>query len=96
MRAYQWLYFHDNGMVAMLQTKISKNLNYVGEAQNAGFYDPDSTMQCYIINYDIDGKVTSEGWCIYKEDLEAEGQEVGIWKYYTPQGVSIVNKSLEY
>ena len=96
MQAYQWLFFYTNGMVATSQTKISKNSNFLKEAQNAGFRTPNSTLQCYIINYNINGKITSEGWCIFQDDIEDDAQEVGIWKYYTSQGIKIVNKSLEY
>ena len=96
MQAYQWLFFYTNGMVATSQTKISKNSNFLKEAQKAGFRTPNSTLQCYIINYNINGKITSEGWCIFQDDVEDDAQEVGIWKYYTSQGVKTVNKSLEY
>lgn len=95
VEAYQWLFFYDNGMLATSQTKIEKNSNFLKEAQCAGFYNPNSTLQCYIKNYDINGKIESEGWCIYQDDVEAYGVEVGIWKYYSSQGIKIVNKSLE-
>lgn len=95
-QAFQWLFFYDNGMVATLQTKISRNSIFLKEAQKAGFHTPSSTLQCYIINYDINGKITSEGWCIFQNDVEEDAQEVGTWKYYTSQGTKIVNKSLEY
>ena len=57
--------------------------------------------QCFkgwetLVNYNINGKITSEGWCIFQDDIEDDAQEVGIWKYYTSQGIKIVNKSLEY
>ena len=54
--------FYTNGMVATSQIKISKNSNFLKEAQNAGFRTPDPTLQCYIINHDINGRFTSEGW----------------------------------
>ena len=95
MQANQWLFFYDNGMVATSQTKISKNTCFLKEARDAGFYDPDATLQCYIVNYDINGKATSEGWCVFHDDVEADAEEVGMWKYQTPQGVKIVDKSLE-
>ncbi len=83
-------------MIATLQTKISKNHEFLNEAERAGFYNPQSTFQCYIINYDISGKITSEGWCIFQNDIEEDAQEVGIWKYFTPHGMCSKNKSLEY
>lgn len=83
-------------MVSFSQTKISKNTHFLKEARNAGFYDPEATWQCYILNYDTDGQPTSEGWCIFQDDVEADAEEVGIWKYYTPQGVKIVDKSLAF
>lgn len=95
-QANQWLYFYANGMVSFSQTKISKNTHFLKEARAAGFYDPEATWQCYILNYDTDGQPTSEGWWIYGDDVEAEGEEVGMWKYYTPQGVKIVDKSLAF
>ena len=49
-----------------------------------------------LINYDVDGKITSEGWCIFQDDVEADAEEVGTWKYYTSQGVKTVNESLKY
>lgn len=80
-------------MVATSQTKISKNTCILKEARSTGFYDPASTLQCYIVNYDINGKTTSEGWCIFQDDVDADAEEVGKWKYYTPQRVKIVDKS---
>ena len=96
MQAYQWLFFYTNGMVATSQTKISKNSNFLKEAQNAGFRTPNSTLQCYIINYNINCTSTSEGCFRFLDDVEDDAQELGIWKYYTSQGVKTVNKSLEY
>ena len=93
-QAYQWLFFYTNGMISTSQTKISKNSTFLKEAQSAGFYNPNATLQCYIKNYDTDGKITSEGWCIFQDDVEEDAQEVGIWKYYTPHGIKTVNKSL--
>lgn len=94
--AYQWQFFYNNGMIATLQTKISKNYEFLNEAEKAGFYNPQSTSQCYIINYNTSGKITSEGWCIFQNDVEEDAQEVGIWKYFTPNGMCSKNKSLEY
>ena len=95
-QANQWLLFYANGMVGTSLTKISKNTHFLKEARKIGFYEPKSTLQCYIVNYDINGKVESEGWWIFQDDFEAEGEEVGLWKYYTPQGVKIVDKSLAF
>lgn len=96
MPVHQWLFFYANGMVFFSQTKISKNSDFLKEARKAGFYNPSSTLQCYMINYDVDGKITSEGWCIFQDDVEADAEEVGTWKYYTSQGVKTVNESLKY
>ena len=96
MPVHQWLFFYANGMVSFSQTKISKNSDFLKEARKAGFYNPSSTLQCYITIYDVDGKITSEGWCIFQDDVEADLEEVGTWEYYTSQGVKTVNESLKY
>ena len=93
-QADQWLFFYTNGMVSLSLTKISKNSTFLEEAKSAGFYNPNATWQCYLQGFDTNGKITSEGWCIFQDDVEADAQEVGIWKYYTPHGIKTVNMSL--
>lgn len=92
--ARQWLYYYDNGMISTVLTRISKNQDFLEEARKA-YYDPESTLQGYVIKYDPDGKLLSEGWCIFYSDCMKDGAGVGIWKCYRPQGMYKENRSLE-
>jgi hypothetical protein len=73
----QWQYFYDNGVVSTILSRISKNRDYLKEAKELGYSTPKQTLQCYVEHYDREGNKTSEGWCIFQEDFEIDGKEVG-------------------
>ncbi len=90
----QALYFHDNGNIAMIQDSISENTEF---RDRTGYLNPDGTPsqmhKCYLKNYDEkSGKIHSEGWYIYPAgaEIEMEGEEVGKWIFYTPDGSSYI------
>lgn len=93
--AGQGYYFNDNGTLQFIQTKTSKNRDFLKEAKWAGYYSPDSIYQCYITIYGLNGKLESEGWVIFVESPEKDSTDVGVWRYYTPKGAITKNKSKE-
>ena len=82
-----WYYFRDDGTIKLIQTKISKNHDFLKEGKWIGYIVPASWTQSYIKNYDANGKLESEGWVIYLDGVEIDPDHVGIWKYYTPNGL---------
>lgn len=92
--AQQWQYYHANGMISTVITEISENHEFMEEAEKA-YRNPESTLQGYVINYNREGKIISEGWCIFYSDCMKDGAGVGIWKCYRPEGMSTEDRSLE-
>lgn len=89
----EWQYFHDNGVPGVIQTRIQPNVRFLEEARWAGYEHPEESSQCYIQIYDNCGKLEREGWAIFIEDFEYEGENVGEWKIYSPQGCTIKDHS---
>lgn len=85
-------YYHQNGMISMIQTEIGPNKDFLKEAQIIGYANSPNTIQCYCKCYSKEGKLESEGWFIYQDEF-VFGEDVGIWKYYTPHGIEEVNAS---
>lgn len=84
----QWQYYYKNGMISMIQSRITENRDFLKEAKELGFYTPNHTLQCYIITYDKNGNISSEGWCVFQQDVESDGQEVGRWIYHSHENIN--------
>lgn len=88
--ACQWMFFyHPNNNISGVVTNISKNTDFIKEAQKTWLSKHEPLMQAYGINYDGNGNIESEGWFIFPADGDfmMDFEYVGVWKYYTPQGV---------
>ena len=73
-------YFNDNGQLSFVQDSISVNTKFIEQAKAMGFMG--KTYQSYVIMFSQDGTKVKEGWCIYEDDIESNGEEVGEWIEY--------------
>lgn len=42
--------------------------------------------QSYDYQFYPNGNIEAQGWRVFGEDFEIDDEEIGIWKYYTPEG----------
>lgn len=80
------VFFHSNGVIAIIRTKINPNTDFVGAQKeyDKGYVFP---YQSYVYEFDDKGRLYCEGWEIIGEDTEIDSEKVGVWKYYNPDGL---------
>ena len=79
------IYFHPNGVVAILRINILPNINFIG-AQKTYVKDFIFPYQAYRYDFYDNGQLYGEGWEIIGDQIEIDNEKVGVWKFYDENG----------
>lgn len=80
----KWYFFNDSGRLLFTEENIQENNQFTRVREDGVKLMP--KFCSYVKMYYPNGRLESEGWVIYDEDVQVDFFKTGTWRYYDKEG----------